>query len=243
MSVSRKFLFETSFEPDDMCGPGGDKPAKPKFDEEDLEKARAEGFAAGQKAGERAARQAVEQQAAQALNAISARLADVSQAQARASERQTREVARAALTVVRKLFPRLVERHGLGEIEAVVSDCLERLREEPRIVIRVADSLLDEVETRVSALAARAGFDGRIVFLSQEDLQPGDVRVEWADGGAERDSDQLWREIDQVIAHVLGPIELATQGAESAAQSSQASQPASEPVPSDRLAEGAVVNA
>ncbi len=216
MNMSKKFLFDNSFEsedPDRFNVAGGKKPAKPKYGEEDLEKARAEGFATGKETGEREARQAIEQQISQTLSAIDTQLAGLSRAQIQAGERQACEAVEAALTVVRKMFPRLADRHGLAEIESIVCDCLERLREEPRIVIRVSDTLLDEVEERVGLLAARAGFDGRIVFLSQEGLQADGVRVEWADGGAERDSDRLWREVDQAIARIIGPMQRPAEAA------------------------------
>jgi flagellar assembly protein FliH len=245
MSMSDKFLFDTSFEPEDMDGSvmPGQKPAKPKFGEADLEKARTEGFAAGKESGRQEAMQSIEQQISQTLSAISEQLTGLSQAQVQASERQTRGAVEAALTVVRKMFPRLAGRHGLTEIESVVCDCLERLRTEPRIVIRVADSLLDQVEQRVIQLAAGAGFDGKIVFLSQEGLQPGDIRVEWADGGAERDSDRLWHEIDQIITRTIGPMQPAADAAEPAPVPASTDKTAPEPAPSGPVADGAVVSA
>ena len=53
-------------------------------------------------------------------------------------------------------------------------------------------------------MAAQAGFEGKIVLLAQSDLQAGDVRVEWADGGAERDIGLLWREIDAIVERAVG---------------------------------------
>ncbi len=248
MSMSEKFLFDTSFEPEDMDRSvmPGQKPAKPKFGEEDLEQARTEGLAAGKESGRQEAMQSIEQQISQALSTISGQLTGLSEAQVQASERQTRGAVDAALTVVRKMFPRLAGRHGLAEIEAVVCDCLERLRSEPRIVIRVADSLLDQVEQRVSQLAASAGFEGKIVFLSQEELHPGDIRVEWADGGAERDSDRAWQEIDQIITRTIGPMQPAADAAAPAPAApapAPTDETAPEPAPSGPVAEGALASA
>src|SRR3546814_7302027 len=52
---------------------------------------------------------------------------------------------------------------------------------------------------------SRSGFEGKLVFLADERLKTGDLRVEWADGGAERNQKALWQEIDAVIARVLAP--------------------------------------
>jgi flagellar assembly protein FliH len=231
MSMSEKFLFDTSFEgegPGDAAAPPR-KPPPLKFGEEDLEQARAEGHAAGKEAGAQEAMQTIDQQISQAANAISAQLNALSEVQAQTNERQGREGLEVALSVVRKLFPQLAGRNGLGEIEAIVCDCLERLRSEPRIVIRICDALLDPVEARLNELVARAGFEGKIVYLSQDDLGPGDVRVEWADGGAERDSERLWREIDEITARLIEP-------AQTRAEPVEPTEPAGAgPVPDDAV--------
>ena len=213
MSMSDKYLFDTSFEAEDL---GGDtarpvrKPPPPKFDQEDLDRARAEGHAAGKETGTQEVMQSIEQQISQAVNAISEQLIGLSRAQVESHERRTSEALEVALAVVRKIFPRLAGSHGLAEIETIVHECLERLREEPRIVIRVADALLDQVETRIGELVARAGFEGRIVYLAQDGSNPGDVLVEWADGGAERNSEEMWREIDRITARVASSRATAT---------------------------------
>jgi flagellar assembly protein FliH len=208
MTISEKFLFDTSFEtPDPGAGAGqpNRKPPPPKFEEADLERARAEGHAAGKEIGAQEAQQSIEQQISQAVNAISGQMSGLAQAQVESHERKSREALEVALTVVRKMFPRLAGRSGLGEIESVICECLERLRDEPRIVIRVADAVLDQIEARIGKIVVRAGFEGKIVYLAQDGMNPGDVRVEWADGGAERDSERLWREIDRITARVARP--------------------------------------
>ena len=47
---------------------------------------------------------------------------------------------------------------------------------------------------------------GRIVLLADETLGLGDARVEWADGGAERDTGRLMRDIDGALARALDTI-------------------------------------
>src|SRR3546814_7448543 len=81
-----------------------------------------------------------------------------------------RDSLEAALTVVRKLFPQLARTHGLDELHTVVEQCLERLRDEPRVVIRCADADLDALQARAEQAAARSGFEGKLVFLADERL-------------------------------------------------------------------------
>ncbi|HEX9792293.1 MAG TPA: FliH/SctL family protein [Kiloniellales bacterium] len=216
MNAPRKFLFDKTFEGPEKAGApqrAEQKPVVKTYTEEELNKAREDGLAAGKQAGQQAAQNSMEQQVAQALTSMTQQVAELNKAHATAVERQGHEAIETALTIVRKLFPRLAKAHGMAEIEAVVGESLSRLRDEPRVVVRVADSLLDAVNERVKELAAKAGFEGRIVLIAQDDLQAGDIRVEWADGGAERDSGALWHQIDDIIERVMGtpcPVETTT---------------------------------
>lgn len=206
MNAPRKFLFDTSFDPIEPMGssrPADKEPVKT-FTEEDMAKARDDGFAAGKNAVQKSTEETIERDIARTLESLSGQLTGLDKVQSEAIERRDRETIEAALVIIRKLFPSLAARHGMAEIEAVISDCLARLRDEVRVVIRVADAMLDAVNERVTALAAKAGFEGKIVLIAQEDLQVGDVHVEWADGGAERDSGSLWREIDAVVSCAIG---------------------------------------
>jgi flagellar assembly protein FliH len=208
MNAPRKFLFETTFESD--VPTGAPRPAEKvkikTFTEEEMAKAREEGFAAGKEVGQKAAEDLLERDIARTLENVTQQLAELGKAQAEAIERRDHETIEAALTIIRKLFPSLAEAHGMVEIETIIGDCLARLRDEARVVIRVANPVLDTVNERVAGLAAKAGFEGKLVLIAQEDLQAGDVRVEWADGGAERDSKALWAEIDSVLARAIGLI-------------------------------------
>ncbi|HSR70961.1 MAG TPA: FliH/SctL family protein [Kiloniellales bacterium] len=202
--MAEKFLFNTAFDFETLGTDRRPKRPTPKYSEADLETARAEGYAAGREAGLEESRRALEHTVAQTLAALRERLQELIELERGSTERRDREALQAAVGVTRKLFPHLAGSRGLEEIEAIVRDCLERPRDEPRIVVRVADALLDTIQTRVTEEAARVGFEGRIVFLGQNDLGPGDVRVEWADGGAERDESRLWEEIDAALRRAIG---------------------------------------
>jgi len=77
------------------------------------------------------------------------------------------------------------------------------LHDEPRLVIRVADAMLDPVTTRLTALAEQQGHTAKLVFIADATLAPADCRIEWADGGAERDIARLWGDIDRAVANAL----------------------------------------
>jgi flagellar assembly protein FliH len=202
-NAPKKFLFDTTFESTTAHTSKVNAKPQPKYFDADLETARTEGFSAGHAAAKQEAAQSAEQATAQAANVIAERLGALEEAITALHERQTRMAIELSAALVRKLFPKMTERHGVEEIDGLVSTALERLRDEPRIVVRVADSLLDTIQTTVNAVARRTGFEGKIVLLAEPDLAPGDARVEWADGGAERDTARAWRDIDALIHKVI----------------------------------------
>ena len=69
----------------------------------------------------------------QTLSAFAAQLAPLREELETAETQRYCDSVNLACVLVRKLFPHLTARYGLGEIEALVSECLEHLREEPRL--------------------------------------------------------------------------------------------------------------
>jgi flagellar assembly protein FliH len=114
------------------------------------------------------------------------------------------QAARLAVVMAKKLAGALLQRHPLGEIEAVARSVFGHLRATPHAVVRVHDSLVDAVRPRLDRIAKEAGFTGTIVVLGEPDTRIGDARVEWADGGAGRDSAALERVIDEVVRRYVG---------------------------------------
>ena len=126
-------------------------------------------------------------------------VAPFSVAAASRHEAETREAVKAAAEIVRRLLPALGKREAVNEVETLISDCLSRLHDEPRLVVRVSDDLMDPIRQRIDALAGASGFAGRTILLADAALKSGDARVEWADGGVDRDVGAIWREIEGAI--------------------------------------------
>ncbi len=238
MSSTRKFLFDTSFDPDvrppEPKQPEPEvvaepEPELPSFSEEELEAAREaafrEGLEQGHAQGLAEARQAAEAASAQALTLLAERVKLSLQKLDAQRDAAMVEVLESAMAVVRKLFPALSARDGLTEIEGLVRSCLERLHEEPRVVLRAPDELLDTLRGRLDELKLEAAFEGRMVLLADDTLGPGDARIEWADGGAERNGRRLWAEIDEILAHAVAASGAAAATAAPATPSESAERP------------------
>ena len=203
MAQMQKFLFDTTFDAERQ---GAARPAKkppPKFTDEDLAEATNKSFADGQLAGLDEARVGIEQQAAEALAMLAQQLDGLGRQLAEATASHEEQTLRFVTMALGKLLPEVTRRHALTEVESLVTECFEMLREEPRVVVRTADCLHDALRARIETMAEGTGFDGRVVLLTEETLQPGDVRIEWADGGIERDTARIWSEIEAILDRAL----------------------------------------
>lgn len=201
MAVTGKFLFNTSFDAPSSTQPV--RPPVPRFVEADLDRAREEGFAAGRSAGRAEARAEREELAARTLPVIAQALQGLGPLCARLERQAFGWALTAALAMVRKLYPSLERMQGLAEIEQMAVDALHDLDEEPRVVLRLPDSLVDEIRPKLTELCRQAGFGGRLLLIADETLGPGDCRLEWADGGIERQVTRTWAEIEQRVARGL----------------------------------------
>lgn len=102
--------------------------------------------------------------------------------------RHEKDAVALAFLVARRICAHLIAREPLGEIIALISECLGPLRRAPHLVIRVRDGDMAELKRRLDPLVAEKGFDGRLVLLGEPDIAAGDCRIEWADGGMTRDT-------------------------------------------------------
>ncbi len=198
---SQRFLFETSFDADTVAAQ--EAAAEPSFSAAELEAARQAAYAEGEAAGRQDAVNGIEKQLLNGLGRLVQQMATLSASQGRYQDGLTERSVRLALKAIRKMFPALAERNGLVEIEAVLVDCLQEARTEPRIVVRIAGTLVDLLQQRVDALTAASGHQGTVKILADDTLGPADCRVEWAEGGAERVVETMWQEFEAATQRIF----------------------------------------
>jgi flagellar assembly protein FliH len=199
VNAAKKFDFRNSFDSNER----GMVSARD-FTLADLEKARAESFEKGKKEGAVEARASIEHATATALGAIGSRLGELRQDMDAVQQALETEALEAVLSIACKLVPHYAEAHGVSEIEGIVRECLTAVYDEPRVVIRAKDAILDHIKLRLDELIASSGFGGKIVLFADPTLGDTDCRIEWADGGTERDTKRLWQEIEDNITRFLG---------------------------------------
>jgi flagellar assembly protein FliH len=117
-----------------------------------------------------------------------------------------RDAIELAVTLARKLGGAAIERFPLAEIEAAATECFAETRSTPHVVVRIAPDMVEDVQDRLTTIAAEKGFAGRLIVLGEPEIQPGDARFEWADGGIVRDSAALNEAVARAVMTYLRTI-------------------------------------
>jgi flagellar assembly protein FliH len=195
----RKFMFERSFEDAAIVHRAQErKPVLMKPEQIDALKKESHdtGFAAGkndESASQTAHLAAVMTKVEQNLVSLMQNL----EALAREQETHTRAMV---LAVAKKILPDFAAKNGFQEIEALLNDTIREMAREPRLVVRVSESEFETLNERVQAIATQRAYAGKVIVLVDPDVAAGDCRIEWPDGGIERNTQTNWNAIEQTIS-------------------------------------------
>ena len=200
MSGARKFLFG-----DDFRGPTAEEEAlRAAAERAAQEAARQQAFATGVAEGRRQAAAETERRLAEVMERLSAE----SSARFAALDPAVGQVEDEALAyfdaLARRLAGSALARQPLAAVADAAREAFQHLRGVPHLVARVGTALVEDVETLLKRSGREHGFEGRIIVIGDEELGPGDVRIEWADGGVARDRASFERALEAAVAASAG---------------------------------------
>ena len=199
MAAPAKFLFDTDFaagsprEPTVTVSEHGAK----------LAEADAAAYRRGFAEGQRDAEAEIGRRIAATFERIAAGIDHAAGALSAIEARLECEAVEVAVAVARKLVPSLIEHEPLAEISALASGCFRELVAAPHVVVRVNEGLYAAVREKIDDIARAQGFGGRLVVLGEPGIAVGDCRIEWADGGVNRDTGVAERAISEAVARYI----------------------------------------
>lgn len=204
METTQKFLFENCF---DLATPFEAEieeeenlpPPPPTFSEEEMALARAKGFDEGRTAGIAEMQSSLDNRIADLVATMIEQLGQLDTARAAAAEAAELRLMGLAGAIAKRVVPPIVRDTAQNSVEEVIRECLPKLMDEPRVVIRIHPTLMEPLRDKIDTLAAKSGFAGDIILLPDDDFSEADCLVEWADGGAEKSTSDLWADIDQIM--------------------------------------------
>jgi flagellar assembly protein FliH len=197
MKAAAKFMFDEDF------GSG----EKPTITVVEAERRRADaesvayrkGFAAGQAQAQGEASERI----AAALAVIADGLARIERALTGIETRLETEAVEVAVAVGEKLAAELIAREPFAEISALASQCFRQLVATPHVAVRVGADIYDEAKHKLDEVARLNGFEGRLTVLADATLLAGDCRIEWTEGGIDRDRAAASTAVDDVVARYV----------------------------------------
>ncbi|MEM1021391.1 MAG: FliH/SctL family protein [Pseudomonadota bacterium] len=98
-----------------------------------------------------------------------------------------------------KIADILIERAPGRLVAETVLNALPLVIGESRIVVRLAEPLVEHIKSRMDEMALEAGFTGKVILLGDERIAPGDCRIEWANGGIERRAQDIKDDLTAAI--------------------------------------------
>ena len=227
MASPQKFMFDRSFdsgeetpEKDPEVEAVEEEPQEEvaMFTEEQMAVARESGFTSGKEEGILEAAEAMDRKVYDVVQAIDERFAALFAEQNKANAKRFQEAIRIATGITRKCFPTLNEEHGLDEIENMVSEALKKIIEEPRVVIYTHPDLRQPLTDRIKPITAGAEFAGQVMIVDDKMVEFGDCRVEWGNGGAERNTGELRQKIEEIVEHNVAAADELAQPASTGAE-------------------------
>jgi flagellar assembly protein FliH len=199
MGAPAKFLFDTDFGAPDKSR---DRPTQAEMAEK-IAAAEQRAFRDGFDAGQREAKAESDRRSALALEEIRLGMQGIAAGFAGIETRMETEAVDVAVAVARKLCSALMAAQPLAEVTALVSDCFSHLVSAPHLVVRINHALYDAARERIERMAKQSGFEGRLVMLAEPDIDFGDCRIEWADGGVVLERAAIEAKIDELVGRYM----------------------------------------
>ena len=200
MAAPAKFLFDMDFGAPDRVR---EKPATPAEIAPKLASAAARAYRDGYDAAQREAKAESDRRVAVALEGIGVAIQGIASRFAGVQTRMETEAVDIAVAVARKLCDELIASEPLVGITGLVRDCFSHLVSTPHLVVRINEALYEIARERIERLAKQSGFEGRLVILAEPEIETGDCKIEWADGGVVLERAAIETKINELVGRYM----------------------------------------
>ncbi len=195
MSNPVKYTFDQAFD-------GG---AKTRFDLEierlvnEAEEGRKESYTKGVEDGRAQALQEIEAATREAITQFTNAATALFDQRAQLETGLKHEMVHLAYAIASKLSSALIRTRPTAEVQALIEDCLATVSQEPRLVVRVSENVSEPITKQLDAMKNATSFAGDIVLIGEPKMNDLDCRVEWPDGGSERNYNAVKQQIEETV--------------------------------------------
>ena len=167
------------------------------------EKAREEGRLSGLEEGRETAWQeamaSIEKQSSDILLSIDTSLKSILENLEQNTQTAFSTAIEFALAVCKKAVPALCETNAIEEIRSLFEKNLHFLKDEPKISLRLNPFLADKIKPMLADLIKKEAYSGKITVVRDDAMPVGDCRVEWKNGGLEKNLQDVLNHTEELV--------------------------------------------
>ena len=163
------------------------------------EEGRLNGLTEGRENAWKEAMESIEKQNSDTLMTISASLKKSMQSLEQSAENAFETAIEIAMAVCKKALPSLCEKNAVDEIRILLEKNLHFLKDEPKISLRLNPTLAEQIKPVLTELVKKEAYAGRIAVIRDETLPVGDCRVEWKNGGLEKNMQDVLNHTEELV--------------------------------------------
>ncbi|MBE6459145.1 MAG: hypothetical protein E7010_05005 [Alphaproteobacteria bacterium] len=104
-----------------------------------------------------------------------------------------------AVSLVRKLLPGLEEKVAVKEVETFIRDNFKNFARESSLSFRFNPDIISAVAPKISQLAEKNDFEGKIALHKDDSLGLSDCKIEWKNGGVERKTAHIISQVENLL--------------------------------------------
>ncbi len=170
------------------------------FSEEEVAEKVKEAQQQGYENGIKAAQDSIEQETKALLESINTKLIAIIANTVKAEETAEKEVFALARAVIDKLVPGLNDKYAAEIVSKFIADNFNSFKKEAKLSFYIHPDIISYAQETIAKLANSHDFEGKIALHKDASLDKADCRVEWENGGVERNSEKLGEKIKDLLA-------------------------------------------
>ena len=180
-----------------------EKEVEPTFSLQELQDQKAIEYKRGLQEGQAQMLTGIEKETANTLDMISSKVMTLSERQKEWAETVNKDAVKLTRVIMQKLAPRMMKEWELHEIEDTIAEAFKFLSNEPRVLIKVSESAHETIESEITRITSKAGFQGDVHVIGDQLIKNGDCSVIWDAGSLEKSLEETWSTIDKIIDNVI----------------------------------------
>lgn len=185
-----------SFEPEPLVVA---EPEVKTYSAEELEKAQRIAEQTGYEKGYKAKDCEVEQEVSRSLESINIKLLDIITSREQQQIELEKSFMQLNLEVINKLIPGLNQEMAVEILNRFLADNFPNFKNEAKLSFYLHPEVVGKVQEQIAHLAHIHDFEGKISLHKGENLGIADCKVEWENGGVERNSHKILEKIDNLL--------------------------------------------